>query len=302
LKEKTDKPTGDKPHAAEQGPPGRPNRPAAVAFTLLLLLATLGALYIAVKPRSGLKVDVVLGKEFVEPSGIVFHPTRKTLFVIGDEGDIGEMTPEGKVLRRGTVGRLNPEAITADPRTGLLYVALEGKNRILEVDPTDLEVIRHFDIEEHWGTVRLLPPFGEGLEGIACVPVSGKPSRFFITNRGPAARGAQAEEEFSFLAELSLPLDAPRDADLLRATFVNAFPCEVSDLSGLTWDFNSRQLIAVSDNQNCLVELGLQGNVQRRIALPGHRQEGAAFDEVGFLYVAQDSGGVLKLRMTGAPE
>ena len=78
-----------------------------------------------------------------EPSGIVYHPTRHSLFAIGDEGDIIELAMDGAALKQAA---LRPgtdfEAITCDPSTGLLYIAVEGEEQILEVAPQSLAVLR----------------------------------------------------------------------------------------------------------------------------------------------------------------
>lgn len=37
---------------------------------------------------------------FDEPSGIVFHAQRGTLFVVGDEGDIGEFQTDGRLVQQ----------------------------------------------------------------------------------------------------------------------------------------------------------------------------------------------------------
>jgi hypothetical protein len=50
-----------------------------------------------------------------------------------------------------------------------------------------------------------------------------------------------------------------------------------------------------------LFELTRVGSVLRRIALPGARQEGVALDDRGSLYIAQDSGGVLRIDAAPRP-
>ena len=60
-----------------------------------------------------------------EPSGICFHPLRKTLFVVSDEGEIAEITTDGDpVFNFKIPGDL--EGVTVDPQTGLLYIIHEG--------------------------------------------------------------------------------------------------------------------------------------------------------------------------------
>lgn len=60
---------------------------------------------------------------FPEPSGICWHPRRRTLFVIGDEGDIGEMRTDGTLLREQRIREgADFEGLTCDP-DGFIYIA-----------------------------------------------------------------------------------------------------------------------------------------------------------------------------------
>ncbi len=62
------------------------------------------------------------------------------------------------------------------------------------------------------------------------------------------------------------------------------------------FDERTGLLNVVCDAPNILVEMTLQGNVIRRYAFPGNDQEGICRDPEGFIYIAQDAGGILKLK------
>jgi len=49
---------------------------------------------------------------FNEPSGIVFHPGRDTLFVVGAEGDICEIRKDGTMLKQKRILDADFEGIT----------------------------------------------------------------------------------------------------------------------------------------------------------------------------------------------
>ncbi len=56
-------------------------------------------------------------QNFVEPSDICFHPQRKTLFVVSDEGEIAEIEKDGTpVFNLKIPGDL--EGVTVNPQTG----------------------------------------------------------------------------------------------------------------------------------------------------------------------------------------
>ncbi len=53
-------------------------------------------------------------QKIVEPSDICFHPTRKTLFVVSDEGEVAEIETDGTPVANIKIpGDL--EGITVDP-------------------------------------------------------------------------------------------------------------------------------------------------------------------------------------------
>ena len=83
---------------------------------------------------------------FNEPSGAVFHAGRGTLFVVGDAGDIVELDPAGEVVKQAHIQDADFEGVTWDPASGLLYVAVEGQERILEVDAENFDMRRSFAI------------------------------------------------------------------------------------------------------------------------------------------------------------
>jgi hypothetical protein len=108
----------------------------------------------------------------VEPSGICFHPLRKTLFIVSDEGEIAEIKTDGTpVFNLKIPGDL--EGITVNPQSGLLYIVKEGDDVILEFDPDKKEVRRIFPINrEFQGNPNFLQKqkgYDQGIESIAFV-------------------------------------------------------------------------------------------------------------------------------------
>lgn len=234
---------------------------------------------------------------FPEPSGITYHPGRKTLFVVGDQGHLMEMRTDGTVLRFERVKKADFEGITCDSKTGLLYLAVEGKDRILEVDPGSFDVRRRFTLQREFRGRTVLVADSRGLEAIAFVsdPEHPEGGTFFVTNQGKAADA----EDPSVLLEVSVPLRSTGKKKAV-ATILNLHAPGVRDLSGLCYDDRRRSFLVVSDRENLLLEILHRGKrrckIVRRWPLPGKNQEGVAQDEAGHLYIAQDSGGIIKLK------
>jgi uncharacterized protein YjiK len=67
------------------------------------------------------------------------------------------------------------------------------------------------------------------------------------------------------------------------------------DISGLTYDAQGDVLVLISDTSNLLVELKREGTILGQYLLPGDEQEGVVLDGLGYMYIAQESGEIIKL-------
>ncbi len=231
---------------------------------------------------------------FREPSGIVFDGRRGTLFVVGDEGDICEMTTDGKLLRQKTLrAGADLEGLALVPQTGILYAAVEGEDKILEVDPETFEVTREFAIPRTFEGTELFKPGGQGIEGICFVPRQGHPEggTFFVANQSFTE---EPGEERSLIAEVELPLRSSPGSTEVKIR--DWFPVPVIDVAALHYDRATGHILAACDSPNALLELTLSGEIVRVLTLTGDNQEGLTLDDHGLMYIAQDSGGIIKIR------
>jgi myo-inositol-hexaphosphate 3-phosphohydrolase len=230
---------------------------------------------------------------FNEPSGIVFHPWRETLFIVGDEGDICEIQRDGTLVKQKRICYADFEGITCDPSTGLLYIAIEGEEKIIEVDPEDFRVLREFAINRTFQGAMVLKAGGQGIEAITFVPDSNHPEggTFYVTNQG---LDLENKEDPSAIFEI----EAPLRSGSAGAKIIRYFSLGVLDLSGLYYDEINDHLCAISDAMNTFLEITRDGKIVRSYAFPGYNQEGIAVDREGFLYIAQDSGGIIKVKRT----
>ncbi len=233
---------------------------------------------------------VIKGREFEEPSGIVFHPKRGTLFVLGDEGMIGEFTLKGKRVKIHQFSdKPDFEGITVDPNTGLLYVAHEIADKILEIESEGFKVLRAFTVPRRFKGELVMAPEGDGIEAITFVPMKAHAQGgvFYISNQ---AEDKQVVGDGSALLKIELPLRVAGEVKIL-----NYYPQDILDLSGMFYDAVSGHLFVVSDLNNLLLEMDLEAKILKAWALPGETQEGLTIDNEGRLYIAQDSGGVIRL-------
>lgn len=230
-------------------------------------------------------------QDFTEPSGIVFHPVRKTLFAVGDEGEITEIETDGTPLFRAPLeGDL--EGITVVPETGLLYVVAESVDIILEYDPDQQVVTRRFPINRAFaGNPNFLEKqtekFDNGCESITFVPNPDHPEggTFYIGNQW----------DQSVVVEVEVPLKSG-GSEGGEARIIRMLPVKLDDPAAIYYDFESGLLNIVSDADNILIEVTLEGRLVNQYAFLGDNQEGLAKDDDNYLYIAQDTGGILKVR------
>lgn len=227
----------------------------------------------------------------VQPSGICFHPVRKTFFVVSDEGEVFEMRTDGTaVFSQKVPGDL--EDVTVDPRTGLLYIVVEGEDVILEFDPDKRAVTRRFPVNREFdGNPNFLQKqtdrYDNGIESLVFVPDDGHPEggTFYAGN----------QEDPPCIMELFVPLKTG-GGDAPEARILRVLPFKMDDPSGLAYDPMKKHLYAIDDADNIFVEITLEGKLVREYAFPGNDQEGFAWDDEGYLYIIQDSGGIIKLK------
>jgi uncharacterized protein YjiK len=230
-------------------------------------------------------------QEFPEPSGICYHPARNTLFVVSDEGEVAEIEKDGTpVFRMKIPGDL--EGVTVNPETGLLYLVKEGDDVILEFDPERREVIRSFPLNRSYqgnpGYIEKRETrFDNGIESIAFVENKKHPEggTFYIGNQWDPP----------CVMEVQVPLQSSQERTV-EAHILRVLPLKLDDPSAMYYDPRTGLLNVVSDADNILVEITLDGRIVKEYAFLGDNQEGITRDDEGYLYIAQDSDGILKVK------
>ena len=227
-----------------------------------------------------------------EPSGITYHPLRKTLFIVSDEGNLYEIRTNGSLIRTEFMGQEDLEGITVNPTTGFLYAAVEGEDTIIEIDPSSFKLTRKFLINRNFEGRELLKTGGMGLEAIVFIPNPLRPEGgvFWIGNQSFSLK---PNREPSVICEIVIPVNS---TDMKKeGEIIGFFPSKIIDISGLDYDTSRECLIVVSDTTNLLMEIKLNGDILHQYLLPGSDQEGIALDDLGFLYIAQENGQIIKI-------
>lgn len=225
-----------------------------------------------------------------EPSGICYHPLRKTLFVVSDEGEVAEMQTDGAlVFRQKVPGDL--EGVSVNPETGLLYIVKEGDDVILEYDPEKKKVLRTFPLNRSYNGdpeyIQKQEGYDNGIESIEFIPDREHPEggSFYLGNQWDPP----------CVMEVLVPLKSCQEK-VCEAHILRVLPLKMDDPAAMYFDSRSGLLNIVSDADNILVEIDLSGKIIREYAFLGDNQEGITIDEEGYLYIAQDSGGIIKVK------
>ena len=230
--------------------------------------------------------------EFNEPSGICWHAQRKTLFVVGDEGDLCEITTEGTLVKQKRLrDGADFEGITYDPSTGLLYLVIEEAETIVQVHPETFAVLREFSVPRTFEGKTLLAAGGEGIEALTFVP-DAKHKEGGVFYVGNQAFTLSNPEDISAVFRVELPLRTRREP--VRIT--GYFEPGIIDVSALNYDATTGHILLVSDATNTMLEYSHDDRLLNVWAFPGDNQEGVTVDDEGFIYIAQDTGGIIKLK------
>jgi uncharacterized protein YjiK len=237
--------------------------------------------------------------DFPESSGLAFHPKRKTLFTVSDDGHIGEFRIDGTLVQRRHLLFEDFEGIAVHTGTGLLYVVIEGRDNVLEVDPEGLVIRREYDLARDFRGRKLFTLGGDGLEGIAFVPDHAHPEggTFFVVNR--AAHPKDLEDP-PLVIEYELPVSSDSN-DELEGQILSYKLLPVTELSGLHYDSRVDRFYAISDDNDLLLELTAEGEIVSSHPLDAEDPEGIAMDSSGMLYIAQDSEGIIQFSRAAAP-
>ncbi len=222
-----------------------------------------------------------------EPSGIAFAPARNTFFVVGDEGSLVEASSTGRVVASIPSGG-NLEDVAIHLPSGRLVLLSEKKSELIVVDPATGKKTGRFRLVDE----ALLGDTGtnknQGFEGLTFRAEGGRPGGgvfYLVHQRSPAMLVAVAFDPL--MAKGSIGAES-----LVSRTPV----ANREDLTAVTFERSLNRLFVIADSRDRLVMLGLSGNEEAEIVLPGAQQEGLSFDPQGNLWIADDRAGLLVFR------
>ncbi len=224
-----------------------------------------------------------------EASGITYASDSNTFYVVSDKGDIAQMDTEGAIVQKNNLENANFEGITRDVNTGMLYIVIEGKDRILQVDPNTLQSLGEFTVSRKLDGDKVVSGGKQGFEGITFVPDAQHPEggTFFVVNQ---ATPDQKKPEPSALLHIELPLRTAsrNDTKEMKGKILGVSPMPFSDLSGVHYDEQSERLYVLSDSEKKILILGLDGKVYAQMNVSGANIEGITHDGERNIVIVED--------------
>lgn len=220
-----------------------------------------------------------------EPSGIAAHPGLHHLFVVGDEGTVGELDASGRTIRVDSVAG-NLEDVAFHSPSGMLILLVENPAGLVVYDPASHRETRRITLD----TAGLLgrAPEGrkaQGFEGLAFRPEAGRPGggAFYLAHqRSPAMVVAAAFD----------PLQA---ATVGKDDVVERWPMDpYRHLTAISYDAARERFLLIADGRVAVIGKGGKTESQSGM-LPMANPEGVCLDEAGNLWIADDPTGLLRV-------
>ncbi|RXJ88521.1 hypothetical protein CRV01_12290 [Arcobacter sp. CECT 8983] len=217
-----------------------------------------------------------------EASGIVYSKKSNTLFVVNDEGTIYELSLKGKIKREKKLGDYDLEGITLDEKKNILLLANEEDDEIIFLNKKDFSIIKKIKIKDTYKGVKVLKRGKNGIEGITLYK-----NKIYVSNQ---SNKPYPKEDSSVV----VILDNKSNKKLKIKDIIDH---GYKDIAGLC--FYNDFLYLVSDDANLLIKYDINSKkvVKEYKLSKKYAQEGITFDKKGNLYIADDKGKILKLKL-----
>lgn len=206
--------------------------------------------------------------EGYEPSGAVWDEDGGTLFIVGDDGDLDELSADGTVLNSWhPSGNFDLEGVTlntGDDADNFVYLGVENPDGIKQFNTSTGNVVRSWDL-----TPWMNGADNQGLEALTFVPNGDHP----YTNSSSGGLFYAGLQETGDIYVLDIDTDS--NGTYTHIDTIDS-PNSSNDLAGLAY-FND-VLYGVDDNSDRLWTADTSGTLTATYELFGTTEEGIALD------------------------
>ncbi len=260
-----------------------------LALTLMLLIPAISSrgydTFPYSLPKKSIGDAIGVRNPSFEPSGIVYHPVRKTLLVVCDDGNLAEISDTGVLLKYWASSYTDREAVTYCPVNGATYVWNNTAKRIEEVD---LDANDTITILKSYSLLTIVGK--ENIESVEFVPDKSSPEKgyFYV--------GTKAGEGVKKVRKIQLPLSNPKASIKVVGEFT--LPHQELGLGDLWYDAE-RKILLGCYSRHLLCEMTLDGDTIAEYLQPFKAEEGICEDPFGNYYIAEDNHGGPKYNIYG---
>jgi len=207
-----------------------------------------------------------------EASGISYCNKDDSLIVVNDEGSYYKINRKGKILQKKKLGKYDLEGVVCEDDE--LFFAIENKGVLIVDSNSGHKKKISLDLSYHGKKISLFNKKA-GIEGIAKHGTT-----IFLSKQSK-------KKKKSFIAVVELKPHHSKIIDILEH--------HIADTSGLT--YHDGYLYMVSDKKDLLIKYDFQKKkIIQKVKLDKGDWEGIAFDNKGFVYLADDAGRVVKYK------
>ena len=230
--------------------------------------------------------------DVVEPSAVAYHPRRRSLFFVSDEGGLAEFKLDlEKIADYPLRGDL--EGIAPGRGRDTVFVASEREAAIYRFDLATGKPVQklRIDVKSHPDFPRGLT-FNRGIEGVTVAPdESGRPRLWAVVEAEPARLILLDVDP---TAEVPVRQEDTDEDRLPEATvrILRSFDLGVARLSDVNYDAELDALLLPSASSRIVLVADRTGKVLATFRIPGLWPEGFALLPSGDAVIPQDTGGV----------
>ncbi len=222
-------------------------------------------------------------KEIREPSGISYHPQKKCLIVVGDEGQIAEVSLSGDVISLRNLGG-DLEGVTVDVDHSVVYVIEEKLEAIKVVDMKTFGTIDTLPLGQIVEQSGFFRSPKDSFEGIAYESIEG-------SDGGILWLGYQKNPAALFPLKL--------EGNPIRVKAQAPIKVDLPEISGLCIDPRNGNLWIVCDSEDACFQVSKDGEILSKKKIGGDNQEGVIVLPNGDWWFADDAGGIFKMVFSG---
>jgi hypothetical protein len=234
-----------------------------------------------IKDLNIINISILKTPNNIEPSGLSFKENDiDSLYIASDNGKLCEYNEIDKNMNCTNLNK-NEDIEGISFKDNSMFLGLEGIDSIKNENGDIIKLNRKLN-----NYIVLDKRSPNGIEALSYLYSDNNKDYFIISNQSKKIFSEDASSLIKFFIKNK------------KASIIESYQFNIIDISGVTYINN--KIVFISDTENLLVVFNEETKETQLYNLPGKDQEGIAYNEVfNILYIAQDSGDILKINLKG---